>query len=601
MLKLLSTEQSTWNKIRSIFEILVYTANFVAALVASALAIFWEFKSELDVKGYLQAILVIVAFFSLTFLYERFGILRKLLTGNQTLKDDTDYIRNTVAGLHRVKEDVDHIKDTVVGLQGIKRLKDNLHELEDMLEKWRGTLNNNEGRVLQETWIKLIGLYVKQEANGLGKRSITATSEIYTQLFSKLTEYLYEDVRDMKDTALCRLHITGMLPEEFFNGPQIEYTTLNRSPIIFCHAYEDDKYGESHYKFIEDMEKYKDLLEVKRCIVVRDRNAPDEFSALSTSDDLKEQFELSIHQGGKRPVLRSQHNETDLEKYLERLFIHCDDKVRQYKDDTGKTEKSFLTKIVHSEDYSYYPIAKTSSIDKASGNYNDLIAHFKKAFGKDIYYFCATEKDGSNHQLKRYFRIGGWPEIVLFGFISKDAQTASAKKWTELVNWKVGIESHYRPLTRQMDIKLLDVGEAKTLVSIFSPWLREAKQLKELILLQEKDLLDVPGLMNTLKGGEDPVSVYLRQQFAPATMQLLKAYVHPNHPDKELLKAVINDFNGLLQGASLYEVKCFKEIQLLEETRELLEQNPQEEDLIRLNRMLLEDAYPGKIAKNLIK
>jgi hypothetical protein len=583
MLKLFSSQQSTWDKIRRIFEILLYTGNFVVALGATSLAIFWEFKSDLNGKAYLQAILAIVAFFSLTFLWERFGLLRELLNGNQSLKNDIDYI-----------------KGTVVSLQGIRSLKDSLHELEDILEKWRITLNRDEGKVLEETWIKLVSLYLKQEVAGLGKKSISATSEIYTQLYSKLTEHLYEDVVRMKGTTLCRLHITGMLPEEFFNGPQIEYTTLDRSPIIFCHAYEGAKY-ESHYEqSTEDMAKYKNLLDIKRCIVVRDKDAPDEFSALSTVDDLRDQFELSIRKGKKKPILRAQHGEIDSDAYLDRLFIHCADKVHEYLATTKETKESFLKKIVHSEDYTYYPIAKTSSIDRLSGNYDDLITRFKKRWGKDIFYFCATEKDGSNQQLIRYFRMGGWPEIILFGFLSKSAKPDSAKRWSELVEWKVGIESHYRPLTRQMDIKLLDSAESRKMVSIFSPWLREAKQLRELILLQEKDLIDVPDLVRKLKDEKSPLSVYLRKRLTPATNGLLDKYTDSEQPSKELRGALVDEFNNLLQGSSLYEAERFKGIQLSDEAKELLRQNPREEDSIRLNRMLLEDAYPGKIAKSLI-
>ncbi len=597
MANLFSNKQDKLGRVREIIVNIFYIGNFVVALGVTILTVFLEFKADLHVKAYLQAILVILTFLSLTFTLEKFDVWKDIFKFHNNLKRDVDYI-----------------KDSVVGLQGNKRVKDILHELDDILEKWRGTLNRAEGRVLEETWVRLVSMYLKQEVNGLVNKSISSTSEIYTQLNSKLTEYLYEDALKREGTKLCRLHITGMLPEEFFNGPQIEYTTLDRSPIIFCHAYENDEYGESHYKAQEEMPKYKNL-DRKRCIVVRDINAPDEFSALSTLDDLKTQFELSIRQGGKKTINQLLRGETDPEEYLARLFIHCEDKVTKYKDATGKTRQSFLEKIVHSEDYTYYPIAKTSNLDNLDG-YVDLIAHFKETYSKDIYYFCATEKDGANHQLKRYFRIGGWPEITLFGYLSSSAQkelrhstakgahkeprNSSAKRWSELVEWKVGIESHYRPLTRHMDIKLLDAGEAKTLVGIFSPWLKEAKQLKELILFQAKDLTDAPGLAQTLKDGKDAVSAYLRQRLAPPTSRLLANYTPPNPLDPELLKALVTDLNSLLQGSSLYEAESFKAIPLSNETRELLTQNPQEEDLIRLNRMLLEDAYRGKITKNLI-
>ena len=42
----------------------------------------------------------------------------------------------------------------------------------------------------------------------------------------------------------------------------------------------------------------------------------------------------------------------------------------------------------------------------------------------------------------------------------------------------------------------------------------------------------------------------------------------------------------------------FSQVNLREETKKLIEKKPQEEDLISLNRLLLEDAYPNEIAKS---
>ncbi|MAG69469.1 MAG: hypothetical protein CL471_04105 [Acidobacteria bacterium] len=64
-----------------------------------------------------------------------------------------------------------------------------------------------------------------------------------------------------------------------------------------------------------------------------------------------------------------------------------------------------------------------------------------------------------------------------------------------------------------------------------------------------------------------------------------------------IIECFINELNLILQGDNLYEEERFKGIILSKETWNLLRQNPEGEMLIRLNRLLLEDAYPKQIKK----
>lgn len=468
MADMIPKQKNRWESVRRIFELILYSTNFLVAALATGLAFLGDFRQPGRLISDHQAILAIVAFFSLTFLYERFGLLRELLTGHQELKDDLGMIRGKVSEL-----------------TGIKRLRDDLHELEVNLDSWKTSLQYNartasEESFLENMWAELVSIYLDQENNRLEKRTLTSTSEVYTLLVRRLTETLHDDVIKTENVKICRLHITGMLPEEFFNGPQIEYTLLDRSPIIFCHAFEKEEYSESHYKSEEDINKLS-RLEIKRCIMVREKNAPEEFSALSTLDALREQFELSIRQGGKKHVFSLLNNESSYEPYLNRLFIHCGDRIRQFQESTHGTAASFIGKIVSSNNYHYYPIAKTSEILDDKSDHHNLIDYFKEYFGREIYYFCGAEKEGTNTQLKRHFRLGGWPEVTLFGLLHKNQRTTpDNRKWSEEVDWKVGIESHYIPLTRQMELWLLDSSESKDLIRVFAPWLTDKTLLDSL-------------------------------------------------------------------------------------------------------------------------
>ncbi len=60
----------------------------------------------------------------------------------------------------------------------------------------------------------------------------------------------------------------------------------------------------------------------------------------------------------------------------------------------------------------------------------------------------------------------------------------------------------------------------------------------------------------------------------------------------------MEELNNILRQSCIYEKRRFAGVKLEDQTRHLLGQKPQGDDLIRLNRMLLEDAYPLEISSN---
>jgi hypothetical protein len=65
----------------------------------------------------------------------------------------------------------------------------------------------------------------------------------------------------------------------------------------------------------------------------------------------------------------------------------------------------------------------------------------------------------------------------------------------------------------------------------------------------------------------------------------------------QIKKALRQNFNEAIVGSSIYDRTRFSEISLRPETMALIAENPQGERLARLNRLLLEDAYPIEIPK----
>jgi hypothetical protein len=53
----------------------------------------------------------------------------------------------------------------------------------------------------------------------------------------------------------------------------------------------------------------------------------------------------------------------------------------------------------------------------------------------------------------------------------------------------------------------------------------------------------------------------------------------------------------MIKGPGLYDAALFKDVTLRDTTKSQLDQKPEDSDLARLNRALLEDAYPGELAR----
>lgn len=109
------------------------------------------------------------------------------------------------------------------------------------------------------------------------------------------------------------------------------------------------------------------------------------------------------------------------------------------------------------------------------------------------------------------------------------------------------------------------------------------------------DITDLPSLVKKLSDKSDPVSAYVSEQLDDAAKTALAANSDSNDNSKELKSALSKSLNKLIVGASIYDEVRFKNVTLRAETSELLKKNPQGEELMRLNRMLLEDAYAKEI------
>lgn len=109
------------------------------------------------------------------------------------------------------------------------------------------------------------------------------------------------------------------------------------------------------------------------------------------------------------------------------------------------------------------------------------------------------------------------------------------------------------------------------------------------------DFKDLPCLQKKLCDPQDELSKYIHSRLSSSTVELLCKFDPTKPPSKALQKALTTDFDRLLQNDHLYDSSRFA-IDLNEETHKLLEQEPEDDDLMRLNRWLLEEAWEHVIA-----
>jgi hypothetical protein len=101
--------------------------------------------------------------------------------------------------------------------------------------------------------------------------------------------------------------------------------------------------------------------------------------------------------------------------------------------------------------------------------------------------------------------------------------------------------------------------------------------------LSTAGITDAPAFALKLATGADAVSRFLRDHLEDS---------------KAPIPALVKDLNKILAGPSIYDRVRFTNIVLRPETSELLHQNPTGQQLARLNKLLLEDAYPAELAKS---
>jgi hypothetical protein len=110
---------------------------------------------------------------------------------------------------------------------------------------------------------------------------------------------------------------------------------------------------------------------------------------------------------------------------------------------------------------------------------------------------------------------------------------------------------------------------------------------------------DLPAFVAKLSQRNGAVSQFLIDKFSPETREKLKKQEETKPLSKALQTLIVKELNAVITSALIYDRDLFKGIEFRKETQELLGANPKGQELIQLNRMLLEVAYPQEISKSL--
>lgn len=326
------------------------------------------------------------------------------------------------------------------------------------LLKWREQIDDRNGRraspLEYSAWMSLTDAYFKGEQERIQSKTFMTTSDQYTSLVNEISQTLADSFntrrRPHHNPPLLRVHITAMLPEEFYNAPQIEYTRESSQPLFFCHRWEDYPalYGHTY--------RHDPRTEIRRYIVVRnsDFQRP-RLSAFSTIEDLQDQARLVVCGSSARSLGNDIGKESlaVLERLMRKSSMHPHNGAGY----SRRRTLELIRSIHGSERYGYWPIADAQAIKGpvADSDWQSLLKFFAHDYHTDSTndaFYCVLDEEGwvaceQDSQLSPCFEAGWTPEIALFG--------SRSPSHPDHLFWHFGIAGLWRPFARDMKLRFL--------------------------------------------------------------------------------------------------------------------------------------------------
>lgn len=117
--------------------------------------------------------------------------------------------------------------------------------------------------------------------------------------------------------------------------------------------------------------------------------------------------------------------------------------------------------------------------------------------------------------------------------------------------------------------------------------------------ISKGDLVDLAALARRLDQPANKLTTHIRETLSPETVAALTNYIASGTDDNFAEKLLTADLNKLVKDKDLFTEQRFGGIDLRPGTRQMLAQNPRRgADRMRLNRLLLEDAFPRELSRH---
>jgi len=112
------------------------------------------------------------------------------------------------------------------------------------------------------------------------------------------------------------------------------------------------------------------------------------------------------------------------------------------------------------------------------------------------------------------------------------------------------------------------------------------------------DVRDLSRMVDQWRGQSNAVSAFLWRNLSEPEQSLLRNYQPSAERSNQANEVMVRSLNKITEGPSVYNEERFKGIALRPQTASLLKQSPSGAQEARLNRLLLEDAYPRELSRN---
>lgn len=106
-----------------------------------------------------------------------------------------------------------------------------------------------------------------------------------------------------------------------------------------------------------------------------------------------------------------------------------------------------------------------------------------------------------------------------------------------------------------------------------------------------RDFKDVAALTNKLTAPNNALTIWMNEKLSDNTQKTLELYKAGNATQTAARIAIMQDLNGMVRKGTIWAPERFEGIELSDATQELLAEDPETRNELRLNRLLLTDAF----------